>query len=65
MKKIITGIIYFLAGIASVELLTVGFSLMNQQSTVSFWSGLAIIGVVSTFIGVAFYNLVSQPLKNK
>lgn len=63
MKKIITGIIYFLAGVASVELLTVGFNLMNQRSTISFWSGLAIVGVVATFIGVAFYNLVSQPSK--
>lgn len=64
-KNIITGIIYFLAGVASVELLTFGFELMNKQSTVSFWLGLLISGTTLTFIGATFYNLISKLIKNQ
>lgn len=64
-KNIITGIVYFLAGVASVELLTIGFELMNRQSTLSFWSGLAIVGTVGFFVGYTLMNLFSNFLNRK
>jgi hypothetical protein len=62
-KNIITGLIYFFAGAASVELITVGFGLMNKQSTILFWTGFAIVLTTLSFIGVTCYKLLSQFLK--
>lgn len=64
-KNIITGIVYFLAGVASVELFTLGLELMNKQSTLSFWSGLAIVGSVGFFIGYTLTDVISKFLNRK
>lgn len=64
-KNIITGIVYFLAGIASVELLTFGFELMNKKSTVSFWSGTAIVATIGVFIGWTLADQVIKILNRK
>lgn len=64
-KNIITGIVYFLAGVASVELFTLGLELMSKQSTLSFWSGLAIVGSVGFFIGYTLTNVISKFLNRK
>jgi len=63
-KNIIAGLIYFLAGVASVELITMGFELMNKQSTILFWTGLATVLTTLAIIVVAAYNFV-QILKPK
>jgi hypothetical protein len=63
-KNIIAGLIYFFAGVASVELITLGFELMNKQSTILFWTGLATVLTTLSFIVVAAYNFV-QILKPK
>lgn len=65
IKNIFTGVVYFLAGIASIELSTYGFTLMNKQDTLSFWAGLAIVLTILSFIGLTCYNLISQFIKTK
>jgi putative Mn2+ efflux pump MntP len=65
IKNIFTGVVYFLAGIASVELMTYGFTLMNKQDTLSFWAGLAVVVTITTFIGMVCYNFISQFIKTK
>jgi hypothetical protein len=65
IKKLFTTVGYFLAGIASVEVISFGLELMNKRSTLLFWTGLGIVITAATFIGVTVYKVLLNILKTK